>query len=151
VTRKSRRAAAAESESGVGLPPLPYTTQWHRDHGRGTRRDKAIKQQLLTPREEQAMVVSIQSWKSNEIRHSQLLHKTPLCVPLGPLEQTLAEQCPVQISPLFSFSLLLSSSPQDAPQWVRELLTRDKYAYIHSHSQLQVHQQQFKTMHCFRT
>ena len=56
ATRKSRKAAAAESEPGGASPPLPYTTQWHRDNGRGTRRDKAIKQQLLTPREEQAIV-----------------------------------------------------------------------------------------------
>lgn len=56
ATRKSRKAAAADSEPGVGSPPLPYTTKWHRDNGRGTRRDKAIKQQLLTPREEQAIV-----------------------------------------------------------------------------------------------
>jgi hypothetical protein len=56
ATRKCHRVAAAESEPGVGSSPLPYTTQWHRDHGRGTRRDKAIKQQLLTPREEQAIV-----------------------------------------------------------------------------------------------
>jgi hypothetical protein len=56
ATRKSRRAAAAEGGPGVGSPPLPYTTQWHRDHGGQTHRDKAIKQQLLTPREEQAIV-----------------------------------------------------------------------------------------------
>jgi len=56
ATRKCRKAAAARSDPGVGSPPLPYTTQWHRNNGRGTRRDKAIKQQLLTPREEQAIV-----------------------------------------------------------------------------------------------
>lgn len=54
--RKSRKAATAKSAPGVGSPSLPYTTQWHRDNGRGTRRDKVIKQQLLTPREEQAIV-----------------------------------------------------------------------------------------------
>ena len=56
ATRKSRKAAIAKSALGAGSPPLPYTTQWHRNNGRGTRRDKAIKQQLLTPREEQAIV-----------------------------------------------------------------------------------------------
>ena len=56
ATRKSRRAAAARSVPGVGSPTLPYTTQWHRNNGRRTRRDKAIKQQLLPPREEQAIV-----------------------------------------------------------------------------------------------
>jgi hypothetical protein len=56
ASRKARRTAAAESEPDAVPPHLPYTTQWHRDHGRGTRRDKAIKQQLLTPREEQAIV-----------------------------------------------------------------------------------------------
>jgi hypothetical protein len=56
ATRKSRKAATAKSAPGAGSPSLPYTTQWHRNNGRGTRRDKAIKQQLLTPREEQAIV-----------------------------------------------------------------------------------------------
>lgn len=56
ASRKARKTAAAESEPGAASPHLPYNTQWHRDHGRGTRRDKAIKQQLLTPREEQAIV-----------------------------------------------------------------------------------------------
>jgi hypothetical protein len=56
ATRRSRKAAAAKSDPSVGSFPLPYTTKWHRDNGRGTRRDKAIKQQLLTPREEQAIV-----------------------------------------------------------------------------------------------
>jgi hypothetical protein len=56
ASQKSQKYGAAESEPGADSPHLPYTTQWHRDHGRGTRRDKAIKQQLLTPREEQAIV-----------------------------------------------------------------------------------------------
>jgi hypothetical protein len=39
------------------IPSLvPYVTQWHRDHERRKRRDKAIKQQLLTPGEEKAIV-----------------------------------------------------------------------------------------------
>lgn len=59
ATRKCRKAAAARSDPGVGSPPLPYTTQWHRNNGRGTRRDKAIKQQLLTPQEEQAIVYNL--------------------------------------------------------------------------------------------
>ena len=56
ASRKARKNTAAEREPGAVSSDLPYTTQWHRDHGRGTRRDKAIKQQLLTPREEQAIV-----------------------------------------------------------------------------------------------
>ena len=56
ATRKPRKAATAKSAPGVGSPHLPYTSQWHRNNGRGTRRDKAIKQQPLTPREEQAIV-----------------------------------------------------------------------------------------------
>ena len=56
ASRKACKTAAAENEPGVASPRLPYNTQWHRDHGPGTRRDKAIKQQLLTPREEQAIV-----------------------------------------------------------------------------------------------
>ena len=54
--REARKTAAAESEPGAFSPQLPYTTQRHRDHGRCTRCDKAIKQQLLTPREEQSVV-----------------------------------------------------------------------------------------------
>jgi hypothetical protein len=50
-TRKSRKAFATERYRGAISPPLPYTTQWHYDHRRGIRRDKAIKQQLLMARE----------------------------------------------------------------------------------------------------
>jgi hypothetical protein len=39
------------------MPPSLYHTVAPRDHGRGTRRDEAIKQQLLTPREEQQAIV----------------------------------------------------------------------------------------------
>lgn len=35
---------------------LPLSTQWHRSHGRQSRKEKAIKQQLLTPLKEQAIV-----------------------------------------------------------------------------------------------
>ena len=55
ASRKSRKATA-KSESKATPSPLPPSTQWHRDHGRQTRQDKAIKQQLLTPHEEQAIV-----------------------------------------------------------------------------------------------
>jgi hypothetical protein len=56
ATRKSLEAATAKSTPGVGSTPLPHTIQWHRNNDRGTGRDEAIKQQLLTPREEQAIV-----------------------------------------------------------------------------------------------
>ena len=55
ASRKSHKATA-KSERKATPPPLPPSTQWHRDHGRQTRQDKAIKQQLLTPHEEQAIV-----------------------------------------------------------------------------------------------
>lgn len=55
ASRKPCEAAAASEHGAISLPPPP-STQWHRDHGRQSRRDKAIKQQLLTPREEQAIV-----------------------------------------------------------------------------------------------
>jgi hypothetical protein len=35
---------------------VPIDTQWHHDHGRGSRRDKATNQQLPTLREEQIVV-----------------------------------------------------------------------------------------------
>ena len=55
ASRKSRKATAKSERKATPLP-LPPSTQWHRDHGRQTRQDKAIKQQLLTPHEEQAIV-----------------------------------------------------------------------------------------------
>lgn len=55
VSRKPRKTAAPR-ECDSNSPPLPPSTRWHRAHGRQSRRDKAIKQQLLTPREEQAIV-----------------------------------------------------------------------------------------------
>ena len=44
---------------------LPLSTRWHRKHGRPSRRDKAVKQQLLTPCEEQALVDHILRWSRN--------------------------------------------------------------------------------------
>lgn len=35
--------------------PLPYSTKWYRDHGRSTRREKAAKEQYLTPNEEKGL------------------------------------------------------------------------------------------------
>ena len=55
ASRKSRKATAKSERKATPLP-LPPSTQWHRDHGRQTRQDKATKQQLLTPYEEQAIV-----------------------------------------------------------------------------------------------
>ena len=55
ASRKSRKATANSERKATPLP-LPPSTQWHRDQGRQTRQDKAIKQQLLTLHEEQAVV-----------------------------------------------------------------------------------------------
>ena len=33
----------------------PVSTRWHRAHGRQTRGERAVKQQLLTPQEEKAL------------------------------------------------------------------------------------------------
>jgi hypothetical protein len=49
-----RTIVAAKGEPDAVSPSLPSTTQMHRDYGRGTHRDKASKQQLLTPCEGQA-------------------------------------------------------------------------------------------------
>ena len=38
------------------LTTSPVSTRWHRAHGRQSRREKAVKQQLLTPQEEKAIV-----------------------------------------------------------------------------------------------
>jgi hypothetical protein len=38
---------------------LPRTTQWYRDHGRCTRREKAAKEQYLTPNEEKALAAYV--------------------------------------------------------------------------------------------
>lgn len=58
AARKSRKTSATRGRGASPSPPspLPPSTQWHRDHGRQSRKDKAVKQQLLTPREEQAIV-----------------------------------------------------------------------------------------------
>ena len=55
AVRKARKTAVTR-ERGSTPPPLPPSTQWHRDHGRQSHKDKAIKQQLLNPRKEQAIV-----------------------------------------------------------------------------------------------
>jgi hypothetical protein len=54
ATRKFRKAVAAETERGAISPPLPYTTQWHRDQGHAA--TKPSSSNLLTPHEEQAIV-----------------------------------------------------------------------------------------------
>ena len=38
------------------LSSLPRSTAWHRRHGRPSRKQKAVKQQYLTPLEEKAFV-----------------------------------------------------------------------------------------------
>jgi hypothetical protein len=35
---------------------MAVSTQWHRAHGRQTRRQRAVRQQLLTPQKEKALV-----------------------------------------------------------------------------------------------
>ena len=35
---------------------VPASTRWHRAHGRQTRRQRAVQQQLLTPQQEKALV-----------------------------------------------------------------------------------------------
>ena len=49
MTRANARKAVRHDND------LPPSTRWHRAHGRPSRRDKAIKQQLLTPPEEKAL------------------------------------------------------------------------------------------------
>lgn len=75
-TRNSRGAVAAEGEPGVGTSSLPYTTQWHRDHGRESRCDKDIKQSLSTTHEEQALVdfVLRPDCNASPVRVKDLLH-----------------------------------------------------------------------------
>jgi hypothetical protein len=41
------------------LDILPRTTKWYRDHGRCTRREKAAKEQYLTPNEEKALAAYV--------------------------------------------------------------------------------------------
>jgi hypothetical protein len=55
ASRKLRKTAATCERSAISAP-LPPSTQWYRNHGRQSRRDKAMKQLLLTPHEEQAIV-----------------------------------------------------------------------------------------------
>ena len=44
---------------------LPPSTRWYRAHGRPSLRDKAIKQQLLTPAEEKALAQYVLRMASN--------------------------------------------------------------------------------------
>jgi len=48
ASRKPRKAAVTESEHGAFTAHLLSSTQWRRDHGPQSRREKVIKQQLLT-------------------------------------------------------------------------------------------------------
>jgi hypothetical protein len=41
------------------LDILPPTTKWYRDHGRRTRREKAAKEQYLTPNEEKGLAAYV--------------------------------------------------------------------------------------------
>lgn len=60
----------------MGTPSLYYTAQWHRDHGRGLRYDKAIKQSLSITQEEQALVDFVLRPECNlsHVRVKDLLH-----------------------------------------------------------------------------
>ena len=49
-SRENTYAALSE------ITGAPESTIWHRDHGRPSRREKAIAQQYLTPQEEKALV-----------------------------------------------------------------------------------------------
>jgi len=43
----------------IDFEALPLSTKWHREHGRGTRRDKAAKEQYLSPHEEKGLACYI--------------------------------------------------------------------------------------------
>jgi hypothetical protein len=45
----------AELVDDAGVLPLPASTKWYRDHGRRTRREKAVKEQHLNPNEEKGL------------------------------------------------------------------------------------------------
>jgi hypothetical protein len=47
------------AHGGDDLDTLPPTTRWYRDHGRCTRREKAAKEQYLTPNEEKALAAYV--------------------------------------------------------------------------------------------
>ena len=44
---------------------LPISTRWHREHGRSTRRDKAAREQYLTPQEEKGLAHYVQRMCQN--------------------------------------------------------------------------------------
>ena len=48
-----------DAHGGDDLDTLPPTTRWYRDHGRCTRREKAAKEQYLTPNEEKALAAYV--------------------------------------------------------------------------------------------
>ena len=54
----ARRGNVDPSIDSIGsdLEQLPPSTLWHRRNGRQSKRQKAVKQQLLTPHQEQALV-----------------------------------------------------------------------------------------------
>jgi hypothetical protein len=61
-TRRSRALTlqvVGDAHGGDDLDTLPPTTRWYRDHGRCTRREKAAKEQYLTPNEEKALAVYV--------------------------------------------------------------------------------------------
>jgi hypothetical protein len=51
--------AVGDAHGGDDLDTLPPTTRWYRDHGRCTRRQKAAKEQYLTPNEEKALAAYV--------------------------------------------------------------------------------------------
>ena len=62
-----RRSGSKPPKSGSQIvsTPVPPSTQWHRTHGRPTRKDKAVKQQYLTPQEEKALEAEGLRWDRN--------------------------------------------------------------------------------------
>lgn len=48
-----------ESLSDVSTSEIPSSTRWYRAHGRATRREKAAKEQYLTPQEEKSLVAHV--------------------------------------------------------------------------------------------
>ena len=47
---------------------VPASTRWHRAHGRQTRRQRAVQQQLLTPQQEKALVNHLLRLSRNEFQ-----------------------------------------------------------------------------------
>lgn len=54
-SRKRRIRTPTAHEASSTTDALPASTKWHREHGRGTRRDKAAKEQYLSPQEEKVL------------------------------------------------------------------------------------------------